>query len=634
MTQEMQKQALGFGFLSNIPRKSLEQAARMGVGGTAGYFGNNAYLNEVNPDVTDMGRARSNVMSAIIAAGLSSRGAVPAMLRRPAGTALGAGALGLRYGVLMPDLKHGGLGDIIDPGKSKIQRGVSALWNPDVQNSFNKFIETGPVHNTAEFAKDKGVRALNWLLDYKGKKGDKPSYQEQMTAGLKDTVLPITYSSLITSLGGKPSEKPTFSDVGMALAPHLTGGAGGGYLGYLLSRAAGNYMFRDNPRDDYEERRRQDNRRYWLNFLGSNLGVLGGVLATAKAMPQLNAAIGKYVSQGAEKKGSALHKEAGPGWLSRALKGFGKDVAVGSGITAGQYFSGMVPPATYDKDGVGQGTSYGLAVPLLALNSALATRARTTFGKPTYYNVRHNAPGLLPGGTPGKIYKNPLTDGLTLATGVTAGPAILNTFSAGWPLWNLRSKFTEQVNDPRSPVSKEIGDLGGTINKTWEGKDGLKDTLKTQFTDRAKKTLSESGVPGFDKKQLGQFLTAGVLSSIAQGTGIVGGGFAGMLGTNYVMDKLLSLATKKKWLKKRPRVHAFIRDLASLIGAGAGAYGTMRLMNYGIPALANRNAAKGTDAAKPEATGTATPAAAAGAEAAAQLQAPAPATKALKTESK
>jgi hypothetical protein len=78
------------------------------------------------------------------------------------------------------------------------------------------------------------------------------------------------------------------------------------------------------------------------------------------------------------------------------------------------------------------------------------------------------------------------------------------------------------------------------------------------------------------------------------------------------------MATQKKWLKKRPRVHALIRDLASLIGAGAGAYGTMRLMNYAIPAMTARNAANGTEAA------------------AAQLQAPkpAPAANAPKTESK
>jgi hypothetical protein len=243
---------------------------------------------------------------------------------------------------------------------------------------------------------------------------------------------------------------------------------------------------------------------------------------------------------------------------------------------------------------------------------------------------------VLPWGTPGKVYKNPLTSALTLATGATAGPAILNTLSGAEPLWNVLSKARKQVDDPSSAVSKEIGDLEGTAYKTWADKDGIKETLTKQLIDRAKKTLSESGVPGFDKKQLGQFLTAGALSSIAQGSGIVGGGFAGMLGTNWVMDKLLTMATQKKWLKKRPRVHALIRDLASLIGAGAGAYGTMRLMNHAIPAMGARNAANGTEAAKPDAAAAASPAAAAGAQAAAQLQAPkpAPAANAPKTESK
>lgn len=687
MTQEMQKQAdnpvvaalrlLGQGARS----PKVQQAARLGAGAGAGYYANNAYLNQVNPDVSDMGRTRSNVMSAFIGAGLGARGAIPAMLRRPSATLVGAGALGARYGVLMPDREHGhfaGLGDVFDPGKSKIQPWVSKLNQPATQKQIVDFVKTGPIENTADYLKDKGFNWLTWLLDYKGKKGDQPSYQEKLTSGVKDTVLPATYSSIIKSLGSTPSDNPTFSDVGMALAPHLTGGASGGYLGYLLSRAAGNYMFRDNPRDSYEERRRQENRRYWLNFLGGNLGVLGGVLATAKAMPQLNQAIGKYVTQGAEKKGSVYYKEAEP-WFVKALKGLKKDVAVGAGLTAGQYASGLVPSAEFDSEGVGYGQNARIAPGLLVFNALLANKGRKTLGNPNYYTKPHRAGGLidwipspvrnrLPLGAPGRSYKAPLTDALTLGTGVAAGPSILNTLqpagsllpqfgkqttsfltggssdkllpdvpqSLKSPLHLVYDQYNDAMLDPDSAAARDIGNPSAAIRNAWGGKDGLKEKLQKEVGKRVSKTLTEAAVPGFDKKQLGQFLTAGVLSSIAQGSGIVGGGFAGMLGTNWVMDKLLSMATKKKWLKNRPRVHAFIRDLASLIGAGAGAYGTMRLMNYAIPALANRNAAKGTDTAKPEATEAASPAAAAGAAAAAaaKSQAPAPAAEAPKTESK
>jgi hypothetical protein len=132
--------------------------------------------------------------------------------------------------------------------------------------------------------------------------------------------------------------------------------------------------------------------------------------------------------------------------------------------------------------------------------------------------------------------------------------------------------------------------------KYWEEKG--QPELLNMVGGRAKNIAEQAGVPGFGNKQLSQALTAGVLSTIAQGGGIAAGGLTGMLGSNWLADKLLTLATKKKLLKKRPRLHALIRDLSGLLGAGLGAYGTMRLMNRVIPAYANRGEAAAAGAEK------------------------------------
>ena len=617
MTQEMQKQALGLGQLfRKILPTSVEQPLRMGIGGAAGYFGNDAYLNQVNPDVSDVGRARSNILGAALGAGLGARGGLM-LHKRPGATAAGLAGLALRYGVIMPDQKHNlvgfGAGDWLDPGHSKLPKGVGYVWQPNNQEALQKHLEK-PITNTLEAAADYGTKLFNKIMDSKGKDNKQQSVHEMAVGGLKETALPALYSSAIKSLGGTPGENPTFVDVGMAVAPHITGGAGGGYLGYLLSRAAGNYMFRDNPNDGYDERRRQESRRNWLNFLGSNLGVLGGVLATAKSMPQLNSLIGQYVTKAPVKKAALLpfQKQAlGLSWLINSAKATAKsylpDVAAGAGITGAQYYGGIVPAPYYDADNKPQGTSYGLGLGLLPLNTLLARKARTVAGNPNYFTKRKvDLGGNL-------VRRSPLTAGLSLGVGLSAGPSILNTMSSAIPLNDAIRKTTARINaDEMNSTRSEVENPSLAI-RNWVERPGTggKDRAKKLIADRTYQIATDAAIPGFGNKQLSQALTAGLLSSIGQTAGITSGGFAGMLGTNWAMDKLLTLAEKKKWLKRRPRMHAFIRDLASLIGAGAGAYGTMRLMNSAIPALAARNAAGKPEAAKPDAAKPEAPAAAA-----------------------
>jgi hypothetical protein len=58
-----------------------------------------------------------------------------------------------------------------------------------------------------------------------------------------------------------------------------------------------------------------------------------------------------------------------------------------------------------------------------------------------------------------------------------------------------------------------------------------------------------------------------------------------MLAGDWRADKLLTAAERNNLIKKRPGVHRFIRDLASLTGAGLGAYGTLRALDGKLPSL-------------------------------------------------
>ena len=101
---------------------------------------------------------------------------------------------------------------------------------------------------------------------------------------------------MVERLGGSPNPSATLTDVGVALAPHLGGGLAGSYLGNRLMGGVSDYMFPDNEEDEYDVRRRQEDRRWWLKLLGEIGGGAAGVVAAAKATPDLNKRISDYYS--------------------------------------------------------------------------------------------------------------------------------------------------------------------------------------------------------------------------------------------------------------------------------------------------------------------------------------------------
>ena len=167
--------------------------------------------------------------------------------------------------------------------------------------------------------------------------------------------------------------------------------------------------------------------------------------------------------------------------------------------------------------------------------------------------------------------KNPLANSLVLG-GATVGlpsavnissvgpiiPDVVNSFnydkligSYSNPLGSLTSGVTDKLNS-----NDFMSDLKGYANDVFKG------IYPSGFGDGATKLLGSAG-----------------LATLAQGAGLLGGGVSGMVGGGWLADKLMSLAVKRKWMKKRKDLQNFISDLASLAGAGVGAYAGLRGLN-------------------------------------------------------
>lgn len=586
--------------------------ARTGAGAVTGYLANDQYLDQVNPDVSDLGRMRSNLLSGVLSGSLASRGAMRSLARSPKATALGATALGARYGVLMPDNKHAplgvGLGDYVDPGKSPIPKVVAAIKDPRTQDKVVEYAKA-PIKNTAEAVTS---RAYDNVM---AETPDRIAQRKAIAKDIKDTALPAVYSSVISSLGGTPTEKPKLTDVGMSLAPHLAGGAGGGYLGYRLGDSIGNFLFPDNQKDDYEARRRQENRRWWLQFLGGNLGAVGGVAATVGTMPHINKLIGQYVST-PNTKIAAAPGGRGLMALTRALMGsagtqtknLALDTTLAGGLTAAQYASGIVPPGSYNPDGTPGPANKDLLAPLFATNFMLAHGGKPFIKYPGLRKMM-TGQGFTPERSwlqkammrPDRVYgpakgPNALTNGLFAATAATAAPSVANMFAATPSLMKVRDRIIDNVDDTvqdlgLTGVDPKTGKPSSVANSAMEGARAALD--KKPVTSDVAKVITDvaedAGVPGVGahgRQQVKDMFSAAGLATLAQGAGLASGGVAGLVGGDWLADKLLSMAVRNKLLKKRPAVHRFIRDLSSLAGAGLGAYGGMKAVNYGAPAAA------------------------------------------------
>ena len=593
--------------------------ARFGAGAGAGYYANDQYLDRVNPEVTDLGRTRSNVLSAVLGGALASKGVAKRMYRaqpisvglkgslptiglKPTtgglGLTAGAAALAARYGVIMPDQHHGplgfGFGKTLDPGHSFLPKMVAGIKDPETQDKVLDFA-LNPTERATQFAGNKVVDKLMASLQ-------DPNERSKLTKQLKDDVLPVAYGATIASLGGQPGAKPTIGDVGVALAPHLAGGAGGGYLGTVAGGHLGNFLFKDDPKADYEERRRQEQRRWWLQFLGGNLGMVGGTMATMHAMPKLNELIAQYAHKAPATKsagvGSAILRA-----LAKAKKpalNLGADAAIAGGLTAGQYGLGMVPPGSYDaegKPGPANDDFWGMKVPLFAANFA-ATRGA---------HARDLLSGAKGYSGPARFRTNPITHGLVLGAAASASPSVVNSVSSFPSIYNGIKKYydktkLETVNGIGPAENENEKGLNAVLKGDFsrifaDARRGLKsvtdqrgDDVKKQFSDVVLGAASDAGVPGVGeggKKTLRELALSAGMSTALQGGGLATGGVAGLVGGDWLADKILTTAVKRKWLKKRPALHQFIRDLASVTGAGLGAYGGVRALNYALPKAVN-----------------------------------------------
>lgn len=619
--------------LKLITGPTARNMARVGAGGTAGYFANDAYLGHVNPetnarsgvnpDVSDVGRMRSNMLSAVLAGTLASKGVgrrlyqaqpisvartsgrmLPKIGLKPAvggaGLAAGTAALGARYGLIMPEDARSpigfGLGDRLDPGHSPIPKLVADVKDPVKRDEFVNTV-TKPVEGLTNFSANKAVDEL--LRKMKDPK-ERADWAKDMT----ENYLPPAYSYVIEQLGGKkPSEKPTIGDVGMALAPHIAGGAGGAYLGSLAGGGLGNFFFKDNPKDDYEERRRQEQRRWWLEFLGGNLGMVGGTMATMNAMPHLNKMIGKAThvtpptpaaqaaKQAAEKVSFGPMTGAIPAKLFRALSGvrvpaptsFGAavaDTALAGGLTAAQYGAGIVPPGSYDAEGNPEGPNKSLGLPLFLTNLA-ATKA---------LGARKVLTGAKSFSGPNGFRSGPITKGLTLGAAATAAPSVVNMYTALPDAIDATKRIRDGWNDGNN------NDVGGLLRGDLDSiAGGAQRALKRVYdkryneveegaTETAKDVMGQAGVPGMPteegKKSLKELLSAAALSTAAQGAGLATGGVAGLTAGDWLVDKALTAGVRNKWLKKRPGLHRFLRDMGSVAGGALGAYGGLKAIDY------------------------------------------------------
>jgi hypothetical protein len=410
----------------------------------------------------------------------------------------------------------------------------------------------------------------------------------------------------------------------MALAPHIAGGAGGAYLGSMAGGGLGNFFFKDDPKADYEERRRQEQRRWWLEFLGGNLGMVGGTLATMNAMPHVNKAIGNVThapapavtKQSAEKHAigplspqtssllshslSALMR-TGARKAAPAVKNFGKDMALAGGLTAAQYGTGIVPPGSYDAEGNPESpnTSFlGMQVPLFLTNLA-ATRAMGT---------RKLLTGAKSFSGPDRFRMGPITKGLSVGALATAAPSVVNMGTALPEYYDFAKRINKGFSDGnnndvggllRGDLDSIAGGAQRGLKRVYEQR---KDEVKTQATETAKDVMGQAGVPGVGeegKKSLKELLSAAALSTAAQGAGLATGGVAGLTAGDWLVDKALTAGVRNKWLKKRPALHKFLRDMGAVTGGALGAYGGLKAIDFASAKLGPKGAPAATPAAAP-----------------------------------
>lgn len=601
-------QALQKFLLRNV---DLNPVVRMGAGGAAAATANDAYLNQVHPDVSDLGRARSNISTGLLGALLSSRGTGKALrnaARTPSGR-IGMGLTGtgaaLRFRYAMPDFNHGGVGEMLDPGKPGVVKSVmKALQNDKVVDAVKQKVQK-PLENAT-------AAGTTFVFDRALSKYDNPEGQQQVADSIKQNLMPGAYRNLISILGGTPSENPDARELGVALAPHIVGGAGGGYLGNLAGHSIGNYLFADDPNKSYEERRRQENRRDWLGFAGSGVGMLGGFGAARLATPHLSTAIA-----GLAKKQASMGKTVAK-FLQRSLSGAkdfgvaaGQNAGIGAGITATQYGLGVAPELTGDtaNDATTAGALFGLnsvaAAPFyrkLLTNSRgfrnispAARKAQRSFKQ--QLNGVMSDPGLddkarqlkvlelsksAPGITSGAGL-DPLSHAATAGAITVSTPTIANAPSWVMPL----REIMDVANTPE--FANDIDNPGAAAERGFN-KARAQRPLEKPVENFVTGVYERLGIPGVGeegKKNLKNLTSAAALSTGLQAAGGGVGAIAGMTGGNWLADTLLQAAVKHKLLKDRPKLFKMLRTLGGLGGGALGAYAGLKGMDRAAPAIAD-----------------------------------------------
>jgi hypothetical protein len=615
---------------SNIQVRApaVEAATRMTAGAGAGYLAQDKYLDAVYPDITDQGRMRANVKSMGLGALFAMTGRRRQRMNPALRNAMAAGLV-VRHGVLQPEAA---LGSWLDPGKSKAPQILASGVNSEEGREKAKRFLRDPVGVITRWATNKGYDAAKEKL-VETKDGKTPELSKQIANTIKQDTLPTVYNSILTGLGGESRDDATLADVGSALAPHLAGGLGGSYLGYKLSDILGNYVFADDKRNTYDRRRRQENRRWWLNFLGTNLGAVGGTVAAAKAMPRLQEIIRNLkASSGVKTSSAVLTKQSAGGKnplfrLGRTLLGMassdpakrtiGRQVGdaalqagMGAGTTAFQYQAGLVPGATFDADGnpTSAVSNPGYVAALTAMNTLTARpflrslRFRGTRPvKPSpkgFFEYLSDKDVVNRGRGLKRVPNNQLANTAALAgPWVAGGPTAMHYAQSVGNMADITHNSISGEDAPKPGTAAADKTAPAVIGNLMAGNSGAvldqaKEEVKKELSKKNWRADAQKGlknladaaeVPG--KKELKELLNSAGIATLAQGAGAASGGVLGMLGGDWLADKVLSTAVDRGWIKNRPKFHRFLRDLASVAGTGVGAVGALSALNYGAPAV-------------------------------------------------
>jgi hypothetical protein len=277
----------------------------------------------------------------------------------------------------------------------------------------------------------------------------------------------------------------------------------------------------------------------------------------------------------------------------------GKDMALAGGLTAAQYGTGIVPPGSYDAEGKpgGPNTSFlGMQAPLFLANLA-ATRAMGT---------RKLLTGAKSFSGPDRFRMGPITKGLSVGALATAAPSVVNMGTALPEYYDFAKRINKGFSDGnnndvggllRGDLDSIAGGAQRGLKRVYEQR---KDEVKTQATETAKDVMGQAGVPGVGeegKKSLKELLSAAALSTAAQGAGLATGGVAGLTAGDWLVDKALTAGVRNKWLKKRPALHKFLRDMGAVTGGALGAYGGLKAIDFASSKLGPKGAPAATPAA-------------------------------------